>query len=48
MAVIEKITTSRKTALVGDLRVLFDYYESTRFSRSVINKQLKESFPDMR
>jgi hypothetical protein len=48
MAVIEKITTSKKTALVGDLRELFDYYESTRFSRSVINKQLKESFPDMR
>lgn len=48
MGVIEKVASTKKTALVGELRDLSDYYESVRFSRASINKQLKESFPARR
>lgn len=48
MDVIEKVAATKDTALVGDLRVLLDHYESVRFSRPSINKQLKESCPALR
>lgn len=45
MKVIEKVATVGKSATVGDIRDLLEYYEAVRFCRPAINKQLKEFLP---
>jgi len=44
--VIDKvIIAASKAKNVGDIRPLIERYESVRFSRQVVNHQLRESFP---
>jgi hypothetical protein len=42
--VLEKVVKAKKTTTVGELRPLIEHYEDVRFSRVLVNKQLKESF----
>jgi hypothetical protein len=46
--VIEKVARAGKSVTVGDIRRWLEDYDSIRFSRPSINKQLKEPFPDLR
>jgi hypothetical protein len=46
--VIEKVARAGKSVTVGDIRRWLEGYDSIRFSRPSINKQLKEPFPDLR
>lgn len=38
------VVKAKDTATVGKLRPLIEHYEDVRFSRVLVNKQLKESF----
>ncbi len=42
--VLEKVVKAKKTTRVGKLRRLIEHYEDVRFSRVIVNQQLKESF----
>ena len=42
--VLEKVVKARKTTTVGELSPMIEHYEDVRFSRALVNKQLKESF----
>lgn len=41
--ILDKVLMEKETTLVGELRPLIEQYETVRFSRRSINKQLKES-----
>ena len=41
---LAKVIKAKKTNTVGKLRPLIEHYEDVRFSRMLINKQLKDSF----
>jgi hypothetical protein len=41
---LAKVIKAKKTTSVGKLRPLIEHYEDARFSRVLVNKQLKESF----
>ena len=41
---LAKVIKAKKTTTVGKLRPLIEHYEDVRFSRVLVNKQLKESF----
>lgn len=41
---LEKVVKAKKTTIVGELLPLIEHYEDVRFSRVLVNKQLKESF----
>lgn len=43
--VLDKVFNAKETTLVGELRPLIETYETVRFSRRSINKQLKENLP---
>lgn len=45
MDVLAKLATAEESTLVGEFRPLVEQYESVRFSRQSINKQLKGSLP---
>lgn len=47
-ALIEQVAKAGKDVKMRDLRRWLEAYDSIRFSRPVINKQLKESFPAQR
>ena len=42
--VLEKVVKARNTTTVGELSPMIEHYEDVRFSRALVNKQLKESF----
>ena len=42
--VLEKVVKAKETTTVGKLRPLIEHYEDVRFSRVLVNKQLKASF----
>lgn len=46
--VIEKVARAGKSVTVRDIRRWLEGYDSIRFSRPSVNKQLKEPFPDLR
>jgi hypothetical protein len=41
---LAKVIKAKNTTTVGKLRPLIEHYENVRFSRTSVNKQLKESF----
>jgi hypothetical protein len=48
MNVVDKVLiAASKAKTLGDIHPLIEHYDSVRFSRRVINRQLKESFPGL-